>query len=316
MPVLNFLPLHHPHCPSLDDLMQGEEHAWMAELSWNFSPIRQVLRSHLAQKMLPGYAAVAGHHALGYTYFLVHSRKGIVGTVYVPPGDQQQSLADELVALAVDSLKGSEGMRRIEAQIMTFHGVNLTAAFTRHGFQYHPRYYMQLDLATYPCGAAEAAGHRKVVPWDSAHIKDLAEMTYASYRDQVDAVMCEDYCSPEGCEGYIQSLVENPGCGTFLSDASFIALDARNQRGGFIIGSRISEGAGMIPQIAISPACQGVGLGKALMEHALRQFKSRGFGTVSLTVTKRNRRAFEWYQRLGFEIRKEFGAYVWTSDRT
>ena len=34
-------------------------------------------------------------------------------------------------------------------------------------------------------------------------------------------------------------------------------------------------------------------------------------GAVSLTVTKKNRRAFEWYQRLGFRVKKEFGAYVW-----
>jgi ribosomal protein S18 acetylase RimI-like enzyme len=30
-----------------------------------------------------------------------------------------------------------------------------------------------------------------------------------------------------------------------------------------------------------------------------------------LTVTEENLRAFEWYQRLGFKMHKEFGAYVW-----
>jgi len=41
------------------------------------------------------------------------------------------------------------------------------------------------------------------------------------------------------------------------------------------------------------------------------KLKAMGFLTVSLTVTKKNKRAFEWYQRLGFRVRKEFGAYVW-----
>ena len=67
----------------------------------------------------------------------------------------------------------------------------------------------------------------------------------------------------------------------------------------------------MIPQIAVDPSCQGKGLGNALMSRALDSMKSSGIQTVSLTVTGENRRAFDWYERLGFRIRKEFGAYVW-----
>jgi ribosomal protein S18 acetylase RimI-like enzyme len=67
----------------------------------------------------------------------------------------------------------------------------------------------------------------------------------------------------------------------------------------------------MIPQIAVHPSHQALGVGNALMARSLDQLKSMGFRSVSLTVTKQNRRAFEWYQRLGFRIRKEFGAYVW-----
>jgi ribosomal protein S18 acetylase RimI-like enzyme len=47
------------------------------------------------------------------------------------------------------------------------------------------------------------------------------------------------------------------------------------------------------------------------MNRAFAQLKALGCHTVSLTVTKENLRAFEWYQRLGFKMRKEFGAYVW-----
>ncbi len=67
----------------------------------------------------------------------------------------------------------------------------------------------------------------------------------------------------------------------------------------------------MIPQIAVHPSYQGRSIGNTLMHHAFEQLKAFGFESVSLTVTKKNRRAFDWYQRLGFKIRKEFGAYVW-----
>ena len=67
----------------------------------------------------------------------------------------------------------------------------------------------------------------------------------------------------------------------------------------------------MIPQIAVHPSYQGRGLGNVLMNSAIEQFRSLGFQSLSLTVTKKNRRAFDWYQRLGFKFRKDFGAYIW-----
>jgi len=306
------LPVHHPLCPPLAELMDEEEQVWTADLAWDFGPIRQILSTYLAQKILPGYAAVLDNEALGYTYFLVHQRKGIIGTVYVKPREDAQAVADELLSIAIDSLKGSDGMRRIEAQIIPFHNLNLAPVFIRNGFQYHPRYYLELDLASYPWGIQHSCLER-IMAWDAAYISPMAEMAMASYRNQIDAVICEDYCSPAGCENYLRSLVENPGCGVFEPEASLVAIDSRGLPCGFVIASRISGLAGMIPQIAISPSHQGRGLGKALMDRALCHFKARGFRTVSLTVTKRNRRAFEWYQRVGFKIRKEFGAFIWNS---
>jgi len=310
MQGLTFLPVHHALCPTLAQIMDEEQLAWMADLAWDFTPIRQILASHLAQKLLPGYAAIIAGQAVGYTYFLVHQRKGIIGTVYVSPGRDNQTIADELLSLAINALKGSEGMRRIEAQIIPFHNLNMTAGFTRNGFQCHARYYLEIDLSTYSWSGQSSAQER-IVAWDSAYLPYLAELTIASYRNQIDAVICEDYSSQGGCESYLRSLVENPGCGVFEPEASFVAVDSRGLPCGFVISSCISASAGMIPQIAISPSHQSRGLGKALMGRALSHLKSRGFRAVSLTVTKKNRRAFEWYQRVGFKMRKEFGAFVW-----
>ncbi len=46
------------------------------------------------------------------------------------------------------------------------------------------------------------------------------------------------------------------------------------------------------------------------MSQMLEQLRAMNLRNVSLTVTKKNRRAFDWYQRLRFKIRKEYGAYV------
>lgn len=282
----------------------------MSDLSWDYSPIRQILTSFIKQKLLLGYAAVDGNKALGYTYFLVHQTKGSVGALYVSKSSCSQKAVEELLSLAISSLKDFKNIRRVEAQIMPFNSLNLTATFTQHGFSYYPRHYLDLDLAKHR-KQGEFSGPQKIILWSSAYLKRVAEMSMNSYQNQTDAEICEDYRTQAGCESYLRSLVENPGCGVFMPETSFIALDGSGAPCGFLICSRISNGAGMIPQIAVHPSCQGMGVGNALMNRAFEQLKVIGFQTVSLAVTQKNQRAFEWYQRLGFKIRKDFGAYVW-----
>jgi len=290
--------------------MLEEEKSWMSDLCWDYSPIRQILASFIRQKLLPGYAAVNGNSAVGYTYFLVNQAKGIIGALYVSKTSAAQTAVQELLSLAISSLKDSQNIWRVEAQIIPFNDLNLTASFTQHGFSYYPRYYLDLDL-NYCRRGPEPLLQEEIIPWSSSYLERAAEMSMISYRSQTDSEICEDYRTRTGCESYLRSLVDNPGCGVFIPEASFIALDGQGLPCGFLFSSRISEKAGMIPQIAVHPSHQGRGVGNTLMKRSFEQLKSFGIQTVSLTVTKKNRRAFEWYQRLGFRIRKEFGAYVW-----
>ncbi len=310
MSDLKYLPISYLDVTLLLPLMEEEEKAWMSDLSWDYSPIRQILVSFVKQKLLPGYVAVNEQEAVGYTYFLVNHAKGIIGSLYTSKTGCSQKTVEELLSLAISSLKDSQHIKRVEAQIMPFNNRNLTATFTQHGFSYYPRYYMDLDLDVRPRTAGISPMER-ITPWNSEYLEQAAEMTMLSYGSQTDAEICEDYRTKAGCESYLRSLVENPGCGIFMPETSFMGLDAQGSPCGFVISCRISGGAAMIPQIAIHPSYQGRGLGNVLMNRAFEQLKASGFHTVSLTVTKKNRRAFDWYQRLGFKIRKEFGAYVW-----
>ncbi len=310
MPDLKTVPIGCADQRGLTSLMDEEVQAWYSELGWDYSPVRAILSSYISQNLLPGYVAVGADHAFGYGYFLVHQSKGIIGTIFAPKSNLQQEAADDVLAHAVRALKDSDAIHRIEAQIMPFQSLNLTAGFTRQGFQSYTRYFLELDLVPYAL-RGERAFRGGVVPWDPTRLARASTVVLKSYQNEADALICEDYCTAAGCENYLRSLVGNPGCGTFLPDASFMALDGHGDPCGFIISSRISASAGMIPQIAIHPAHQGRGLGAVLMDRALDRQKALGLRSAGLTVTKKNRRAFEWYQRLGFRIRKEFGAYVW-----
>ncbi len=310
MPDLKYLPISFSDHALLFPLMDEEEQSWLTELTWDYSPIHQILTSFMKQKLLPGYIAVNHQRAVGYSCFFVHQTKAIIAALYASKADYSQEVLEELLSLTISNLKDSQNIQRIEAQIMTFHNLNLAASFTQHGFQYYPRYFLELDLRKYRNQQIYPSSG-KIVSWDSSYLPLLAEVALKSYHNQIDAVICEDYRTYAGCEGYLKSLIENPGCGIFVPEASFVVQDIQGIPCGFTMCSRISSSSGMISQIAIHPSHQGCSLGKSLIHKSFQHLKSLGFSTVSLTVTKKNRLAFEWYQRLGFRIRKEFGAYVW-----
>jgi GNAT superfamily N-acetyltransferase len=310
MPEIKYLPLSYLEESILQPLMAEEEKVWLADLGWDYAPIRQILGSFIRQKLLPGYAALADNEAIAYTYFLINQSRGIIGSLFGLKTGNSQEAIEELLSLAIAGLKDSSGIKRVEAQIMPFNNLNLAAAFTMNGFSHTPRCFLELDISHHH-KKFDSPSIARIISWDSSYIGRVADMTLLSYHGQIDADICEDYRSQPGCESYLHSLVENPGCGIFLPGASYIALDWKGSPCGFIIACRISEKAGIIPQIAVHPAHQGKRLGDILMHRCLAQMDSFGFRTVSLTVTRKNLKAFEWYQRLGFQPRKDFGAHVW-----
>ncbi len=95
---------------------------------------------------MPGYVAIADNKALGYTYFLINQSKGVIGTLYAMNAAHSQEAVDELLALSISCLKDTQNIKRVEAQIMPFHHLNLASAFTRNGFSHCRRYYLDLDL--------------------------------------------------------------------------------------------------------------------------------------------------------------------------
>jgi ribosomal protein S18 acetylase RimI-like enzyme len=290
------------------DLMNDEERAWLRELDWDYAPIRRILFSFLQARILPGFHATNGAQAFAYSYFLIARAKGVIGTVYAR-GPNAQDIADRVLSRAIASLQENRGLHRIEAQIIPFSGLDPTSVFSRHDFQCYRRHYLELDL---PAGAGQRPSYSGAVElWQPGHLLPAAGVAFRSYQGGLDAEICEDYGAESSCAAYLHSLTENPGCGIFLPGASFVGLDRHGALCGFILTSRLSPHAAMIPQISIHPAHQGRGLGIALIRRVLHQLASDGFRAVRLTVTRQNRRAYEWYMRLGFKVRRDFDACVW-----
>jgi len=307
---LKYLPISCSDPSTLFTLMEEEEKAWMNELGWNYSPVRQILVSFIRQNLLPGYVAMQNNKAMGYTYFLMNQSKGIIGAIYVKTTDLSREITNQLLSLTISGLKDSPRIRRVEAQIMPFNDIDITDIFTTNGFRHYPRCYLSLNLNE-EFRKPSSVSPVKIVRWDSSSISRMADILLKSYLNQADAVICADYRTASGCESYLRSILENPGCGVFMPEVSFMGLEEGDEPCGFIIGCRLSDGVGMIPQIAIHPSYQGKKLGNALMIKSMEQFRRLGFRRISLTVTPENEKAYEWYGRLGFKTEKNFDAFVW-----
>lgn len=295
-------------------LMEEEARMWLTDLGWDYSVIQQVLLSFIRGKMLPGYVAFTGEkQPAGYLYFLTNRAKGSIGALYTTPTtppDLAQKIVDGLLELAITCLQNFRDINRIETQLFPFHGQDYARIFGEHGFCRYPRLYLVKDIAA-DVVETEPDAPVKIIPWDHALIGKAAVMTEACYLNHPDYDILEDYHTPENCENYLRGLATGPGCGVFLQNASFMCLDGQGNPCGLVICSRISDGRAQIPQIVTHPAWQGRGLGATLMNRCLKQLKAMNFNSLSLVVTEKNTRAMEWYQRIGFQPCRKFGAFIW-----
>lgn len=84
--------------------------------------------------------------------------------------------------------------------------------------------------------------------------------------------------------------------------ASVLVASVAGQVGGYcIVLFRAGSAAGRLYSIATSPAALGVGVGRALIEAAEKECRSRGHPVLRLEVREDNRRAIAIYEKAGFQ---------------
>jgi ribosomal protein S18 acetylase RimI-like enzyme len=84
-------------------------------------------------------------------------------------------------------------------------------------------------------------------------------------------------------------------------DGVFVAEDARGQVVGYVT-TRLdpTRGIGWIPNLAVDPAHQGHGLGRALLEHALDFFRAKDMTVARIETLEQNPIGQSLYPSLGF----------------
>jgi ribosomal protein S18 acetylase RimI-like enzyme len=78
---------------------------------------------------------------------------------------------------------------------------------------------------------------------------------------------------------------------------------------GWVVGRVFGDGRGWVDQIAVARAARGLGLGRALLLHALAELRSGGATSYALGVQAANEHAIGLYRDVGFAVEREWRAY-------
>ncbi len=302
-------PLQSFKASHLELLLSEEKEAWARYLKWDYRTVLEILGRMLEGRSLPGYVAMVEENPAAYAYFWMQRDIGMLGGCFVLPAYAGRKLEEALLAEALKSLEVHPGVRRIEAQFMSFQPWDAESFFYRRRFHNHPRYFMLCEELGEAKPPSEGIQLRR---WENDDLNSAAHLTMQSYEHLVDRQISAHYQSDDSCYEFLSNIILRPGCGNFLGEASFTAWDVKSgEIAGYVLSSMISAKNGHIPQIAVAPSFQGRGVGKMLLSQALAALKKRGYQSVSLSVTAENRKAVQFYRKYHFEIIKPFNAFIW-----
>jgi ribosomal protein S18 acetylase RimI-like enzyme len=304
-------PLRDASPRELVPLLDEEAALWDAELGWDFGEVRAAVAGGVERGTLPGRVVTEGARAVAYCYYMVDTSRVIIGSVFAGRDHRGRRLEDELVDAVIADARAERGSGRVECQTLFCTAPSVDARFETAGFAGRTRHYMGCDLRTPPPPPEGLLPPGvEVRPLRRDDLQIAAEIIFRSHVGSVDAALNLTYSTPSSCRVFVDTLVVRSGCGRFDPEASRLA-EAPWGPIGVLIASRLARTNGHICQVSITPEAQGRGLGTTLLTTALRAFHEQGLASATLSVTAANDRAHRLYERLGFRVRRSFGAHAW-----
>ena len=212
----------------------------------------------------------------------------------------------------IETLQQSPGVHRIEAQLLAHEAGAAAKPFLDQRFSRHARLFMTLPLTDMRAFEKKVTQEIEIRRWTELDYQPSASVITAAYRNHVDSEINDQYRTLSGSLRFLNNIVRFPGCGTFDPESSFVAMEkSTGALVGIILCSRVRHDVGHVTQVCVLPEYRSHGLGKSLLAATLQNLRQRKFSVLSLTVTEANSRAVDLYQRLGFETKRVFDAFVW-----
>jgi GNAT superfamily N-acetyltransferase len=164
---------------------------------------------------------------------------------------------------------------------------------------YYKRFRMEVDLdgSLVP---GSLPGPFTWVTWDESLIDRHAEVKFRSFRLEIDSCVFPCLGDRHGCQRLMREIRRKPG---FLPEATWLVTGPGGDVG--TVQGVVDRGAiGAIQNLGVVPGYRGLGLGEALVRHALDGFFLAGLRRAYLEVTAENASAVRLYRSVGFRRAK------------
>jgi len=293
---------------ALEDLWHCEVRFWRTRLLWDVSGTCAALRRIMERGGLPGMAVRANGRTVGYAYYGVAGRLGVIAGLVVSPEWRRTCVGETLVQATIEAIRRL-GVSRIESRFVSIDDGRLVPAFERAGFRTYWREFLRRELRQVR-GVVHAPASVLLQPWRQTHLGEAAPMLQQAYAGGVEADIDEQYRSVDGCHVILDNIVHQGSCGMLLPEASALAR-YQGQGVGFVLVTEISPRQGHLTHLVVVPEHQRRGVGRGLLDYCLQRLTERRFETLSLIVSRSNEGALGLYQAMGFQSVLAFPVFVW-----
>lgn len=165
---------------------------------------------------------------------------------------------------------------------------------------------LEIDLTRRDIAPPELAAGYRWVEWSPELLDRHAAVKFRCFESEKDGQVFPSLRSADGCQRLMNYIATHP---LFVPTATWLLVRDDVARGevidcGTIQGLATIPDSGAIQNVGIVPEHRGRGLGRALVQAALRGFRAGGLMHISLEVTAANEPAVRLYQSLGFQVTK------------
>lgn len=296
----------------LDPLLAEECSEWLSELEWDFAKSADLVRRFTDMRALSGAALIEYGRVTGYMYYVLEDDKGLIGDLYVSREFRDPARECLLMEAAIDPMIPLPGIVRIESQLMILpHDARRLAPHEQYASMF-ARNFMRIDLTRAPLDKGRIRRPVYFEKWTDHYNNAAAQLIADAYEGHTDSRINDQYRSVAGARKFLYNIVQYPGCGAFYRPASYAAFEPLDGRlCGVSLASIVADGVGHITQICVSPQVRGTGVGHELLRQSLTTLRDAGCRSATLTVTASNEDAVALYERVGFQITRQFSAFVW-----
>jgi ribosomal protein S18 acetylase RimI-like enzyme len=292
----------------LEDLWQHELRLWRDRLCWDASGALAALRRIVQRSALPGKAVRVHERTVGYTYYGMIGRLGVIGSLVVLPDWSHSGVGETLLKKTIHEIR-CQGASRIESRFVSVDCPWLGAALENEGFRIYWREFLRCNLC-HPPPPMLAPAMVSLEPWQQSHLGEAAAILQAAYAGGLEAELLVQYRTVDGCREVLDQVLNQGSCGLFVSEASAMARQ-RGRSIGLVMVTEVAPRQGHLPQIAVLPEYQHQGLGRVLLNYSVRRLAERGCDTLSLIVSRANDHALKLYQATGFQSVLAFPTGIW-----